>query len=643
MKEDFIHEVTPRERAGVDSSIVAIKSEIADSPDDPQLYRDLAVAYRLKGTPRSRLLSLEAVNRALDIEPMNPANYIQRGLTYHARGFIGEAMKDFKQAVSFDPECFQGWYQLGRLEYNEYIKTLCYNNHLKKAISYFRKAHRLNREDKNTLYRLSFLLMFRHMYLTAIKYGRKAEIYHPDDYRIHLLLGTLYLKSSQFREARSEFREAFRMMNQSQLAPYLDISKLLDPSSAELWETTSLPGREEWRRKFWVENDPTPSTEINERKLEHFSRVFLAEMLFDDPKLGLNGEETDMGETLISYGYPYKKQYDLQGGHSGGWIAWVYKMENGYITLYFHDEFLNGNFHFPISDHRGEQSAKLLKQIPHMYEYPIKYQRLPVKAEIAQSRGDRGLTRLEFSIAIPEIHLKNLSDSSRVFVTFFDFEMRRYAREFFKLNPGNLEGLEGPAGSFRIRNFWIELTPREMESLCAIEIVDNKTRYKGSARIPMIIDEFYGDRLKVSSIKLTIPGDHNSCTSILNPIPNYQIAQPVCVTYHIYNLKRDASNTSRYRITYQIKNPPGRQYQSGIRRTLSYMWSSIKGDDQEDKPYVSSSIEQSGKLTNTRDSLKIDISALEPGRYQLVLKIEDLVSGDTQSRNRIFFISAKEE
>jgi tetratricopeptide (TPR) repeat protein len=235
MNEDFIREITTRERYGVDSTIVALKTEIADKPENPELYRELAIAYRLKGTPRSRMLSLEAINKSIDLNHMNPINYIQRGLTYYAGTFLSEARQDFTHAVQLDPGCFQGWYQLGRLEYYQYTKTLCYTNHLKKAITYFRKAHRINKKDKNTLFKLSFLLMFRRLYYSASKYARKAEIYHPDDPNIHMLLGTLYLKSTKFEKSRSQFQKAFGMMSAEQLEPYMDISTLLDPQSRQLW------------------------------------------------------------------------------------------------------------------------------------------------------------------------------------------------------------------------------------------------------------------------------------------------------------------------------------------------------------------------------------------------------------------------
>ena len=640
-EDDFIEPVEIEGKREVWRDIADLKDSVEADFGNAERHRQLAVLYRLAGTPRARLLSQEEIDRAISLDPQNPILHVERGLTLVARRFVGEAEASFKRATEIDPRCFEAWFQLGRLEQYEYYKTMCFVDHLVKAIEYFEKAFRINKKNEETLENLAYLYSFRQMNQTGLKYGSRAVQYYPKSAAAHLVCGLLYTKRKEFEKAQKAFSSAFLLMTEKERFPYDHIAPLLQADERELYLASSDVKQEDWSRRFWMENDPTPATDLNERMLEHYSRVAIAERAFSDERRDARGFETDRGAALIRFGLPDRKLYDLGTGTSGGWIVWLYAPEKGFFSLYFHDEFLNGDYHFPISDYYGTASLGLLNTFPQQYKFPVEYRPFPVSVGIAELRGSEERTRLEMSVAFPD-GLDHIPGASwDIFVTFFDSQWNRFSRDRIPFKPDSLPVIEKGIGRFAVCNFAIEMLPRAFECTCVLEVVSDKDRCKGSARSVIEIREMHGRSLKLSSIKLTIPETRGTCSRILDPIPLYREKGRLCIAYEVYNLQVDANGFSRYRLRYSIRKPgPDDEKSSeGVRKTLAYMWSSVKGDKGKDKPYVESSIEQSARSSIASDNLQIDIAALEKGMYVLVLEVEDLSAGTTAVESTIFTVS----
>jgi GWxTD domain-containing protein len=639
IEDDFIEKIEPEQRKHVWEEIAELKSHIQQDFGNPDLHRRLAVLYRLAGTPRARLLSLESIDRAIRLSPRDPRNHIEKGLTMLSRRFIGEAEDSFQRAAKLDPKHFEAWYQLGAIEEFHYLKTMCFPEHLKQAIKYYKKAHTLNRRDETTLFRLSFLHMFRSMFRTARKYAYKAIDVAPDNPRYYLLLGSIQVHFNKFQEAEKAFNRAFELMSENQRTPYEDISPIIPNDMRDLYLTSSPQKILEWNRKYWIEQDPTPSTDLNERHLEHYKRVFLASEIFTDKRLDINGSESDRGQALIKYDLPSKKYYDLGGLMSGGWIIWEYHLANQSFRLFFHDEFLNGNYRFPIADSRGEMSIRLMENITQGYEFPIRYEPIQIKADVALSRGSAERTRLTFSTGLPKSTIQTKRLEWSVILTIFDNDWNRIYLNTATIDPDTLASTDKLGEEILIYPFWIELMPRYLESTCILEIVNEEMNQKGTWRSSFEIRDLFGRSLKLSSVMMTVPATGDLCTDLLDPIPVYQREEGLCLRYEIYNLKRGDDNIARYRLTYSIKNPRETETDSSLRKTLAYMWSSIRGKADEDAPYISSTLEQSTNMDTAADKLRIDLGALERGSYLLVLEVKDLLTGVTASEEKLFTVT----
>ncbi|MBD3179715.1 MAG: GWxTD domain-containing protein [Candidatus Latescibacteria bacterium] len=125
--------------------------------------------------------------------------------------------------------------------------------------------------------------------------------------------------------------------------------------------------RKRWVDDFWTYLDPTPSTERNERRIEHEKRVKVARDLFGkDSAPGWD----DRGETLIRYGMPSVRT--KTPGNIGFYKMvppgemWYYQSLD--MLIYFQDFNLNGIHIFAI-EREGQTSRQTLDQLKMMNQF----------------------------------------------------------------------------------------------------------------------------------------------------------------------------------------------------------------------------------------------------------------------------------
>ncbi len=119
--------------------------------------------------------------------------------------------------------------------------------------------------------------------------------------------------------------------------------------------------REQFVEQFWLRRDPTPDTEENEYKEEHYRRIAYANEHFAS---GIPGWKTDRGRIYIEYGPPdeieshpsggtYERPYEEGGGTTSTYPfeIWRYRYIEGIgtnVILEFVDTTMTGEYHFTI-------------------------------------------------------------------------------------------------------------------------------------------------------------------------------------------------------------------------------------------------------------------------------------------------------
>jgi GWxTD domain-containing protein len=119
--------------------------------------------------------------------------------------------------------------------------------------------------------------------------------------------------------------------------------------------------REQFVEQFWLRRDPTPDTEENEYKEEHYRRIAYANEHYAS---GIPGWKTDRGRIYIEYGPPdeidshpsggtYDRPYEEGGGTTSTYPfeKWRYRYIEGVgtnVELEFVDTTMTGEYHFTI-------------------------------------------------------------------------------------------------------------------------------------------------------------------------------------------------------------------------------------------------------------------------------------------------------
>lgn len=642
LEKDFLEPVSGLDTLNIENRINDIKKSLRYSPKDPSLHRKLAIYYRLKATPYSRAMSIEEIERAIMLAPDDPLNHVEKGLTLYAMRFIGEAEDAIKQAIRLDPGFFHAWFQLGRIEKDRYLLNMCFTERKENAIRCFKKACNIDDTHEETLYNLGLLHCLRRMYKTSKKYASRAATLHPDNPRHHLLLGTILFRMRLFEGAAREYDIALTLMDDAERSYYLDAAPLLPFKQREEYLKWPEDQGKKWSGRFWLRNDPTPATELNERLLEHYERVFLARELLTHDRLELDGAETARGLALISYGLPDKFLYNLGGGLQGPMVVWEYTREGTGFRLYFQDEFLNGNYHIPIDPAFigiATATQNILNTVPQSYEYPVAFIPAGIQVASASRMLGSGNTRVEFSVAIPDSAIDDPGVRFTLVLSIFDFDLNRIVNEIRHLRPDTLLSFERGEESYRLFNFNIDLIPPSGKCDMAMELTGGKPYRRATCDKEIDITDLAWNKPGASDIRLNLSLPESGCTSFLDPIPVYYNGTRLCMSYDIYNLSGNQDGLSRYRLTYSIKPVPksDKDY-NGIRKALWWIARSTRGGMDKVRPFISSSLEQSIDSPHVTDALQIELGSIEPGRYVLILDIEDLISGGAIRREREFII-----
>jgi GWxTD domain-containing protein len=137
-----------------------------------------------------------------------------------------------------------------------------------------------------------------------------------------------------------------------------DVTYIITDEERKAWKRLSTDDeREQFIEQFWLRRDPTPDTEENEYKEEHYRRIAYSNDRFAS---GIPGWKTDRGRMYIMYGPPdeiddhssggtYDRPIEEGGGNTSTFpfIDWTYRYIEGVgqnIKIEFVDTTMSGEF-----------------------------------------------------------------------------------------------------------------------------------------------------------------------------------------------------------------------------------------------------------------------------------------------------------
>jgi len=223
----------------------------------------------------------------------------------------------------------------------------------------------------------------------------------------------------------------------------------------EFYVLTNEYDKKEWLRKYWILNDPTPTTKINEKKMEFEQRVIHARSHFSafwnfshmkylpDQHLRLGWDHAPWdarGELYIKYGEPDIRS--VEGWHTEEWIYYKYRVDflvKQFITNIYGNAITGGELSFKRYGNnffRGRDDSLIpYIQANFIYKnemkYDYNYNAEPIKnLQMEILTSDSGIT---ITYALPSSEFaknKNISYSEQIVI--YNSDQREVFREVFE-------------------------------------------------------------------------------------------------------------------------------------------------------------------------------------------------------------------
>jgi GWxTD domain-containing protein len=615
------------------------------------------------------------IERALRREKENPnyraANAEIKWRLGQRKGAYDEAMK----VVRRDPNHVEALYWAGR--YSEWLMRRydeterldeTYddrgNRHVRRfslskfgdegredAISYLTRALEVDPEHRpsRVLLGLVYFESFRADALVALFEEHLRR--HPDDAKGHFILGLGYGAQEDLKRSYASYVRGLQLMTGREQRFMTSVFMLTDgrPDS-------TLPDYEAIR-KFWTGRDPLYLTPVNERMMEHCSRVAYVNLRFEDPVLGLEGWQTDKGQAYIRYGRPRNRRVTPAEIDTAIDEPLWYQEYRRWRSEFYGDDLFKESERTELWDYGGFRIyfvnpnrdlwkfeiawqgstplgfSTLTGLIPDAYDDPYSWVRYDADYQIGQFRDAAGQTRLEITYALPVERVDN--QEVRTGIKRVDLNQGLYlfdARWDTVLTQlGHVEMMPwvqyDPASSFLFASERLNLDPGTY--FMAAEAQDRKTKSVGAFRQHLEVRDFGGDSLQVSSLMLArrvvertkAPFGRNRFLILPNPVAKCERDGQASFYFEVYNLTRNAFGSTQYEVTYQVQG--------------------LTDEDSEAQPEWSTAVTYTREGTTDWEPnfLRLDLADIMPGPRAFRVVVKDLQSGEEATAGTRFRIS----
>lgn len=204
----------------------------------------------------------------------------------------------FGKVLDKDPAHYDAHFKLGA-----FFESLRY---LDKAVAAYSRQLEVNPTHKTAPERLAKVAMMRRAEgKTTYTLADLKRLSQRDPVSHLPLLADEWAVQGNWLEAEQAFDRFLNLLDNGEKAYYTDLSLIATPDVIKAYERTQGSERQRLLRKFWVMQDPTPTTVVNERRIEHFRRVHQARLHFAEGIKARHGRGWDRrGDVYIRFGEP---------------------------------------------------------------------------------------------------------------------------------------------------------------------------------------------------------------------------------------------------------------------------------------------------------------------------------------------------
>ncbi len=339
------------------------------------------------------------------------------------------------------------------------------------------------------------------------------------------------------------------------------------------------------------------------------------------------------------------------------WETWTYTKIGGGIEITFTDEMGSGVFAFaPIPSLDVDPDLRKVSQVtrfapstifenavaqvPDYYRPGFLHPPLEFYFDLADFRGSDDQTTLEVYYGIPaeQIEVFQKADSTFVEVqcaaALANADHTSVYRTASKHTYRVVDRFTQARGTFQPELLKVQAPPGRYE--LQVQLKDLTSGRTGIYRQSVEVKAYPEDVLRISDIQLAAAIEDTGSIDrfrkgdiwvVPMPTRNYRGSQKVYFYCEIYNLNRDIFGRTRYSIKYLVR--------SVSKSTIGFGEAAaarLRSLLRSGKPQVSIAYEQTGSETTVQEYVEIDLTKLKRGAKVFELKIKDLVTGKTATR-----------
>lgn len=263
------------------------------------LKKDRRFLIARHGRALACLIQKKQVRRALDffrdtvsLDPHYEAAFYNLAMCHLAMRSV-DMDHHFGNVVKRFPNHRDAYFKLG-----VFYESLYYFDKAVKAFSKQVAVNPAHGVARGRLARVAMELKYLNQALhTATELRDLAQ---KDPERYLPLLAAQYLESGDYERAEASFSRFLSLIPPRERALYEDITLLLSAEEREMFRMADKEEKHAFLGLFWRERDPTPTTPVNERELEHYRRVNYAIQNFSEGRMPWDAR----GDVYIRFGHP---------------------------------------------------------------------------------------------------------------------------------------------------------------------------------------------------------------------------------------------------------------------------------------------------------------------------------------------------
>ena len=255
-----------------------------------QAYNGLGLV--LADDDRGLTKAVEFFKKALNLEPRNPDILYNMALAYYEHNWISHAVRKAEDVLAADSTYQEALNLIDRCATRSgdpEVASAAYEKYLK-----------VKPEDREAWYEWGMLAFEDRDYegilqrlVPVVKATRQWHELYP-------IVAQAYWNTGWLENAWTIFDLYISALEEGERAWYLDYSLATTAEMAEGYGAAAESERKAMADRFWAERDPDYTTDMNERLLEHYRRVWIARTTFSQHRYPWDRR----GEVYIRYGEP---------------------------------------------------------------------------------------------------------------------------------------------------------------------------------------------------------------------------------------------------------------------------------------------------------------------------------------------------